>query len=68
VADTFDTLMERVHTLRLEALALNAEAVQCEEDAKEWLRAEGVDPILRRRLEKLRKKIGKVVVIEGMKL
>ena len=57
-------LMERVHALRLEALALNAEAVQCEEDAKEALRNKGVNPILRRRLERLRKEIGKVVIVE----
>lgn len=59
---TFDSLMEQVYELRLEALAINAEAVVAEEDAKEALRAEGVNPILRRRLERLREKIGEVVV------
>lgn len=64
MTDTFDSLMDRVHFLRMKALELNADAVQCEEDAKEALRNEGVSPILRRRLERLRKEIGKVVIVE----
>ena len=66
MTDTFDTLMDQVHTLRFEALTKNAEAVVAEEDAKEWLRNEGVNPILRRRLEKLREKIGKVVIVANV--
>ena len=62
----YDTLMEQVYILRNEALEINAKAAQCEEDAKEALRNEGVNPILRRRLERLREKIGKVVIVANV--
>lgn len=66
MTDTYDSLIEQVYKLRGEALTKNAEAVVAEEDAKEWLRNKGVDPILRRRLEKLREKIGRVVVVPNV--
>lgn len=68
LTDTFNTLMERVHTLRVEALTINTEAKDCEEDAKEVLRNEGINPVLRRRLERLREKIGRIVIVERIEL